>query len=744
MPDPHRALPLISVQRRLGRLTLCVNDRPLAFTAYSPTMRRELYFEQTARFLDSGAEVFFINVPRAATPESDYAASPFWVGDEIAEEPLLEVVTPTLEEQAEFILSRRPEAWLFVRFGCNEPASWRRLHPDDLFVTETGQTLPCPSLASRRYADAAAAAVTATVRFCERQPWAGRVVGYWTGMRLEGTHEPLMRGWLFDHGSAMRSRWREYLTDRYADDAAIRLAWDDPGVTRAQAPMPHDHLRGPLPRVAADLFWCVGPQHAPLHDYLRLGRLLLAEQVRALADAHRTASRRRPLFVLDTLKQPMQGWDNLSFFETGRSWPIHFHDMLAGSGSLDAAPLLEIEGVDGIITPHDYAARGVGGVCEPEGPADSLVLRGKPLYCELDVRTWTGVEGPLYGRAANAREFEALAWRNLASALTRGYLGYFMDVFTDSFADPAMHRVIRRVFDTQRDALEWPHEDVPGIALVIDDTASLDTHGSGAYANEAILWELRGGLSRCGVPFRVYLLDDLSLPHLPPHRVWYFPNLFRVDDRRLELLRRTVMRDGRVVLWGPGSGISDGRTIDHAHAQRLTGFGFDRIDENQPRRTLITRHDHPVTAELPGGAILGGPLAYGPVLFPIDGDSLGTAWTKRGAVRSGLSVQTLRRDGQTWHSVFSTTVNHPPALWRGLARFAGAHVYTTSGDVLLADAHLVALHTVRTGPVTISLPRVSRVVEVASGKTLAHATDTVILAPDAAPCTSLLRLLPPI
>jgi hypothetical protein len=46
---------------------------------------------------------------------------------------------------------------------------------------------------------------------------------------------------------------------------------------------------------------------------------------------------------------------------------------------------------------------------------------------------------------------------------------------------------------------------------VVDDRATLDTNGAGRYPFLAISEHLRLGIARCGVPYRVYLLEDLAL-----------------------------------------------------------------------------------------------------------------------------------------------------------------------------------------------------------------------------------------
>ena len=318
-----------------------------------------------------------------------------------------------------------------------------------------------------------------------------------------------------------------------------------------------------------------------------------------------------------------------------------------------------------------------------------------------------------------------------------------------------MQPVITRQAEVIRQSANWPHGTVPGIAMILDDTAVLETNGSGGFLNEAVTWEWRMGLARCGVPYRIYLFDDLALDDFPEHGVYYFPNLFRVDAARLALLRRRVFRNGHVVLWGPGSGISDGRVIGAESARQLTGFEFEKLMEaNTQRRTLVSDFAHPITAELTPDTVIGGPIAYGPVLFPSDGVSLGMAWTRQGLRRSGLAVKAFGRGARgagesgvplgagDWASVFTTAVPIPAAMWRGLARYAGVHVYSDENDIVMADCSVVAVHSIRSGEKRLRLPGTFAVTDLVTGRRMPGVTSELRFTMEA-PATRVFLLAAP-
>ena len=678
-----------------GKPTLHLADQPVALTAYSPVggRRLALFQAQTARFFPHSLAAYLLTVPPALSP--DHWSTPFWVGDQISATPLLPPAA-TLDEQVAHVLRGDPAARILIRFGTHEPATWRALHPDQLFVTEAGDRLPVPSLASELFDAMCARYATAVIEHCEARPWADRIIGYANFLRMEGTHEPLVEHWLFDHSPLMQARFGQ--------------------------PVPTDKLRGPAPAVAQLLYWQPDPL---LRAYLELTRDLFHAHFRRVAGAMRQAAPRDRFLIYDALKQPMLGWSNSGFFAGHLSWPLAFAEDRAGSGHIGVAPLFDAPGFDGLITPHDYQARGIGGVYQPEGAADSMVLRGKLMVCEMDTRSYTGTDVNFPAR--DDREFAAITWRNLGDSLTRGYQSYWMDVYQDWFASAGIQQTIARQVAVLKAAVHWPHADVPGIAMILDDEAVLETNGDGRFFNEAIMWEQKLGLARCGVPYRIYLLADLQLDNFPDHRVFYFPNLFRISAARRALLQQKVFQAGHVVVWGPGSGIAEGADA--------TGFAFDRLPVNHQRRTLISNFEHPITRGLPADTLIGGALAYGPVLLPTDGVRLGEAWTKGGRVAAGLAVQ----DMGGWQSVFTTAVPLPADLWRGLARFAGAHVYCTSNDVLVADASVVGLHSIQSGLKRIALPGRYTVRDVISGRIVGRNRESIAFRL-AAPATRLFRL----
>ena len=87
---------------------------------------------------------------------------------------------------------------------------------------------------------------------------------------------------------------------------------------------------------------------------------------------------------------------------------------------------------------------------------------------------------------------------------------------------------------------------------------------------------------------------------------------------------------------------------------------------------------------------------------------------------------------QAYNSVYMASPDIPAAVLRGVARWAGVHMYNEDGDVLYATPELLSVHSVSGGPRHFTLPCPAEVIyDLFAGKVLGHNTDTfdVVLPP---------------
>jgi len=711
-----------------GRARLVADGRELT-AIYSETHPYRMH-EQNVQMVEAGVEVAVLIVRGGW--RGHYGTTWFWRddgvwGDESDRHDGLE-----LNRQAAEILDARPNTWLMVRWASGVPTGWARKHPDHLQASQT-RRLDRSSYASRLAAECRAELARRVVEYCQAQTWGPRVIGYLPFGQDEGTHELSVRHGMFDQAPVMRTEFRAFLTRKYGADAKLRRAWADPKAKLSTARVPTD------PQWRRDRKrWMHWPEPAELRryqDYFLLVRQLQLFQRRTELRAVRKAAQRPIVTATDAYKQPMLGWliqDAFDARNTGMNW----RNILLSSGLVDAGEALDMPELDALITPADYTARGNGCGWDAEGIADSLVLRGKTILIEDDARSWASNERITQGAWRTVAECRAGLMRNLVIGASRGQLPYWMNVGRGFFNDPDVLKVVAEQVPVRRTLLTRPFVRTEhAVAMILDDTGPLDEDFTAGFQNLAVLRQRNDHLHNTGLPWRIFLLSDLERDDFPVYRAYLLPNCFRLTRSKADLIRRKLMRNGSVVIFGPGTGISDGRRLTARPASELLGFPLELAHVEAARRVLAYGGRHPALADMRGPVTFGDSYAYGPLLQPA-ADLAGcgaveigkvSAWWHcnraglvlnefgRGAVGNGAKGQ---RGAGDCAVVFSMAVPMPAELLRSLAIYGGCNAWSDLGDVVAASGNMLAVHTVRPGRRTLRLPKPATVTDAVTSRTI--------------------------
>jgi len=662
----------------------------------------------------------------------------------------------------EFILEQAPNAHIWLRFNSSPPKRWIEIHSHEMLTNAYGKQYAEPSLASDSYDLQLGVFVEKFVSYCERQLWANRVIGYLVYPLGEGTTQLTCEGFLFDQSPAMQKGFRKFLSERYRSDAALQKAWSRPDITLASAELPNDiryrksgevrpELMAGLGQEVAGMshrmHWPEPSEMVPERDYCLAMREFTERNFRTLLRAVKRAAPKK-LAGLDAFKQSMLGWPLMARWSG--DYAAYNGSMHAVSGAFQLADLLDMPELDVVATPHCYLHRGMGFPYEGEGIGDSVVLRNKMMFMEEDQRTYClPSQGELWNKLNPGPEVPAGLWRNFATSITRGYNTYPMDVVGPSFfSSEEIQDVLRERRRVQEETLDWKRAEVPSVVMVLDDSSVLDEDLTIGYQTLAVIRQWQYGLPRCGVPYRIHLLEDLDHKNFPKcHKVFLFPNLFRLTPERIESLRKTVLRDGNIAIFGPATGITDGTRLRADLASELLGIPLELRKQESPRLVTIDRFDHPITAALPQRIDFGDSYAYGPLLVPLPDPAVqrlgGIQWPSahdgaglvirefgRGAAGNGTPGP---REASDYAIIFSAAVPLPAPLLREVARYSGTHIYSESDDLIFADGCTLGIHSVRPGKRTFRLPHPATVRDVITNRMVSEGANSITLdlkAPD--------------
>ena len=599
---------------------------------------------------------------------------------------------------------------------------WVDLHPDEAEVRSTGDRLT-QSFASTLWRQQAIGFLHALVAHIESIGMAERVIAYQTG--AGGTGEWVkgntsMGRICGDYSEPMRRHFQAWLRDAYGDDEdRLRRAWKDGEVSFGSAAVPseaeqintqHMTFRDPrLERPVIDYYHCLADLCGDLVvDFNHAVKV--ATQGRALAGAF--------FGYLTEL-----AW-NAAFFGGGRESE---YGTTARSGHLGLGRALNSPDVDFIVSPYSYGFRAVGGHGPGMPPSESLRSHGKIYLFEEDSRPHLNDADCGFGRAVTLSDSIAVLRRNMAECLCRGHGIWWLrgggeNPHFDPVLEPAFGPELARLHRLGTFGLELDRAPEAEIAILLDDESYYYTTVRNDLDLPLVFQQRLMGIPRIGAQADYYLLNDFLAGRVPPAKLYIFLNPWHLDGGRREALARELRRDGRVALWiyAPGY-LQDEPGLEHM--AELTGFEFGLGDNPWGPTMQITDFTHPITQGLSEDLFWGTNANLGPVFYLDDpgAAALGQVVSSLGRCRHGLGV----KEFDDWKSVYVAAPNVPAPVLRGIARYAGVHLYSEAGDVLYAIRQLLCVHTLSGGPRTLHLSRTVEVVhDLFENRRVAEGVDT--------------------
>lgn len=263
---------------------------------------------------------------------------------------------------------------------------------------------------------------------------------------------------------------------------------------------------------------------------------------------------------------------------------------LASVGHLDYEQVAASPDIDFVSSPATYTDRACGYGTGSMTPSWTLRRHGKRILHEIDfwpeTRTppwkgWNYWNAPEETLAGNVRE--------AAFALVNGVSWWWFDMWGGMFTNLDVRRRIARFAELRRrfdGTLPPPDADIlvvadPDSAFgMVDPTfcaAGDDIPGTcpdgfvpALGAGEA----LRNVVNRIGAVYDTCSFDDLPHIDLSGVRLVCLPATWTITPEKARILRETVCRDGRTVLWTYAPGVSDGTTLDAARVKDWAGVPF--------------------------------------------------------------------------------------------------------------------------------------------------------------------------
>ncbi|MEZ4735286.1 MAG: beta-galactosidase [Caldilineaceae bacterium] len=618
------------------------------------------------------------------------------------------------------IVDADPDALFLLRMGFETYYFdwWRQAYPDEVEVLTDGPSTSA-SYASPVWQKQVKDLLRGYIAHLKEAGLYDRVIAYQVAT---GTCGEWIKSWSSmdpgcgDFSAPMQRAFQQWLRRRYADDVtALRTAWADDAITFENATVP-----------------ATAQQMQTTHCFFRDPRR--EQQVIDFYDCYAKMTADAMIGFCEVIKQETGGeklagaffgyimeisWNN-SFFNN------NYGDLAASevsttqrSGHLGLWKALRSPHVDFFVSPYTYAFRGVGGDGLPMQPTESLRLHNKLYFFEEDTLMHNNFDPG--GRMHPVEHSIAIYQRNFAQCITHGLGITWLEnnIFVESplIIDEA-RQWYKRFDELGHWALHLDRTPSAEVAVILDDESFM-YEANRNNIDIPLIWHQRViTLNRFGAPHDLYLLNDLLEGSLPEYKLYVFLNPFHLNVRRRKALKEIVCRDNKVALWLYAAGYINADDPDapiHTnHMTDLTGFRFGEGRSYYGPFMHLTNFNHPITHGLSQELFWGSTRAIAPNFHLEDPDAttLGEIVYTLGRCRPGFGIKRFHTADPkvAWHSVYCATPNLPAPVLRGIARFAGVHLYNEQGDVLYATPDLLAVHTVAGGPRTYQLPRPAEVV----------------------------------
>jgi hypothetical protein len=252
--------------------------------------------------------------------------------------------------------------------------------------------------------------------------------------------------------------------------------------------------------------------------------------------------------------------------------------------------VLDLPGLDFLISPGTYRDRETGGGSGFMTPMGTVRLKGKAFLHECDQCTHTynrHLSPYVSWNAWHAWPDEASSLaglkREVALALIQGASMWWFDMWGGFYQDASVFEAFREMKPIWDRFAGKSFDSVAETALVIDPDSFLylresqladDTNRDGVRP-EGFARGIRNSLNRLGAPYDIYSMRDIPLiPSFDRYRCVIFCTPFEIDEEKEAMLREHVLRGGRTVVWFYAPGVSDGRRWTPERMEAFCGVPF--------------------------------------------------------------------------------------------------------------------------------------------------------------------------
>ncbi len=636
--------------------------------------------------------------------------------------PVTEFETASVEKNITNLLRQDKNAIILFHLKTDRmPQWWVEKYPDELILYDDGgrkaaqcgpEKIENPSLASEIWLRYSCGVISKLTEYL-KEKYPERFLGFYFGWGICGEWnyygEPDMNDWRCpDFSPAMVRGFRKWLRKKYNTVQELQRAWGRDDVDFESAGVPER-----IERFRADIGFFKDPsKNAQVSDYYMFIGELAADVFISFC---KTAKEKSGGSIIC-------GGGYGGIMDINICAYLYFGFTTAGG----IKKVLESPYVDFYSTPYSYYSRAIGdGDCSYMCLTESWRLHGKIRLGDNDTRTCLAEPfQEVFGRPDTIKDSIEILKRDFGQHLVRASGGWWQHKWLDH---PWFIKTIRRLNKISDLAMKYDRSLSDGIAMIVD-VESLFYQKMTDILMFKLLYEQRmKEFGRIGVPWHLYMLEDIEHQEMPEYRVYVFLNAFYVDEKKKRLIKEKICRKNNVVVWIYAPGFQSEKGFSTQNMEELTGIRIKYENISANAEIKIINFDHAITKDIhqdSKDSFFGARRMFEWSGTSSHGHMDHTAWVEPvfyaddpeckilGKIisinRPGFVVKEMKE----WTSIYCASPMVSAKILRNICRYAGVHIYLETEDLLYANKHFIVIHTKQEGLKVIKLPVKANVYEV--------------------------------
>ena len=686
---------------------------------------------------DSGCKIFFIE------------CNTLWLQPNALE---------VFDKEARMLLDAIPDAYIIARFGMHPSNEWIEANPEECVTYSDGARPPARifsecydtiaphwySLCSQKWREAAGEQLSTLWKKVMQLPYFDRIICCFP--TAGNTSEWVCKLPLVDDGNkrclgyseAFRREFSDYLKRKYGTDEELRKAWKDPEATIDNPKIPtydEHYFSGMVDKHSTTPpRYILATEDVPpaFNNGTHVGSFIDFDNYMHVYDFYRCwheGTVRSQIYFAKIIKELTP--DRLVGYCSGAQCSTH----IPRYGQAGATRMLMESGVvDFIENPCVYENRLPGGATSQRVVEDSFSLNNMVYMCQDDTRT-----------VAENRYFKEkyycfdmtdtlnLLKREFGKCICNDMKQWWFDQLVGGkrFKYPEIYELFKKQSEITADFYAHNRKKKNEIAYIFDEESM--TAASFCTSRDLFEFTRMYEMPYVGASGDQYYHNDMANPNMPSYKMYVFMNAFVLTKEEREVIKAKLKKDNAVAVWLYGAGFIDPEAetkMSAEHIESLTGIKTAMLNDRYDAMFRWDGEEYPVSKDFGCRELYGrfdrrrhisvssafrAEAYYDTYLYPmfysVDENATDIAHF---AASGHPAVSVKECDGYT--SILYGSKSIDRSVLRGIAKFAGVHVYCDSEDVLYVGRRYITFHAASSGKKTLRFPKKCDVYEVYEDK----------------------------